>query len=82
MRVLIALLLLAGCTPSSDPAARCAAEADGDPTVRLLRMKGAGSEMFMQEHMDDLRLARNDALQACQRGTGQGPRGGVERQRR
>ena len=83
MRVLLALLLLAGCASPSDPAAaRCEAEADRAPAVQLLRMKGAGSETFMQGHMDDLRIARYDALQACQRGIGSGLRGGVERQRR
>lgn len=86
MRVLLVVLLLAGCA-SSDPvpdpvSGRCQSEADRDPTVRLLRMKGAGAEMFAQEHADDLRIALNDALQACRTGAGSGPRGGVERQRR
>ena len=82
MRVFWVVLLLAGCASSDPVTDRCQSEADRDPTVRLLRMKGAGAEMFAQEHAVDLRLALNDALQACRTGAGSGPRGGVERQRR
>ena len=82
MKVFLAVLLLAGCASSDPVTERCESEADRDPTVQMLRMKGAGAEMFAQEHMEDLRIARNDALQACRAGTGLAPRGGVERQRR
>lgn len=90
MRVLLVMLLLAGCAssgPVSDAVTgpvsdQCQSEANRDPTVRLLRMKGAGAEVFAREHADDLRIALNDALQACRTGAGSGPRGGVERQRR
>ena len=82
MRALLAVLLLAGCASSDPVTDRCESEANRDTTVRLLRMKSAGAEIFAREHADDLRIALNDAMQACRTGAGSGPRGGVERQRR
>lgn len=90
MRALCTLLLLAGCTkavdrapdaPASAATVRCEAEAERDPALLLMRMKAAGSETFMLNHMEDMRLARADAMRNCL-GGGSGLQGGVERPRR
>ena len=75
----IALLLLAGCGPRPTPEmAGCERQADRDPVVQDLIMKGAGSEHFMIENQARLREARQRAMAVCLRTQGLAPRGGVE----
>lgn len=77
-------ILLAGCsavqTPANDQEA-CARQANDDPVVRELIVKGAGNPHFQMEGQDQLRAARQDATLACLRGRNLIPQGGVERQK-
>ena len=59
----------------------CARQAENDPAVKELIMKGAGSEHFQLEAQDKLRAAKQDATVACLRTRGVGRPGGVERQK-
>jgi len=89
-RPLILLLLLSACARDAAPistadAARdaaCESEVNKDPTVQDIIMKGAGSEHYMLENQDRLRLAKQRARLACLRSRGVLPKGGgVEAQR-
>jgi len=93
MRYLPVLLVLAACGNAVPDAPRdprvaaaeaaCAPAVNADPAVHDLMIKGAGNEHFKYEHDDDLKQARQQALQSCMRGQGAGTSsGGVERQRR
>ena len=90
MRALVLLLLLGACgargtpeAPAADPAlaAACRAEAERDPEVTDLIMKGAGSPTFLAESQDDLKVARQRATIGCLRARGAIRPGGVERQK-
>lgn len=77
-------LLLAACGGPSGPLTdeqACARQANDDPAVRDLLMKGAGSETFALENQRRLSAARQDATVACLRARGVIRPGGVERQR-
>lgn len=79
---LLALLLLSACAARDTPdAAACRAEAEGDPDVRALILKGAGSPTFLAEHQENLKAARQRATLACLRARGVIRPGGVERQK-
>ena len=84
------LLALGACgtrgTPevvAPDPAlaAACRAEAERDPAVTDLIMKGAGSPTFLAESQDELKVARQRATLSCLRARGAIRPGGVERQK-
>lgn len=78
-----ALLILAGCGasgPLTDQQA-CERQANEDPAVKAMIMKGAGSETFRQTNRDALAAAKQDATVACLRARGLVRPGGVERQK-
>ncbi len=82
--LVLAALLLSGCAspePLSPEQSACAAEANRDPAVHDLLIKGAGSEEFRQNHTDQLRLTRQRAMLGCLRSRGLILPGGVEPQR-
>ena len=90
MRTLLVLLLLGACGTRSTPevtmadsalAAACRAEAERDPAVTDLLMKGAGSPTFLAESQDELKVARQRATLGCLRARGAIRPGGVERQK-
>lgn len=77
------LLLLAQCRtdrPLTDQDI-CDRQANNDPVVKELIMKGAGNEHFQLEGQDQLRAAKQDARIACLRARGIVQPGGVERQK-
>lgn len=91
---LILVLLLSACARDAAPGnaanaaadatrdAACEAQVNSDPAVQDIIMKGAGSEHYMLENQDRLRLARQRARLACLRSRGVLPKGGgVEPQR-
>ena len=84
------LLLLGACGSRATPvaavadpalAAACNAEAERDPAVTSLIMKGAGSPTFLAESQDELKVARQRATLGCLRARGAIRPGGVERQK-
>lgn len=76
------LALLAGCGAPEPPADRACDEAVyNDPRVKLLMMKGAGSEYLQAADQYKLQAAKQDARLACLRSRGLMPPGGVERQK-
>lgn len=77
-RALLLALLLAGCAKPDTPEAACERQADGDPTVRLLVIKGLGNPAFLAGNQEELAFARRQAVVACLRARGLAPRGGVE----
>lgn len=89
-RPLVLLLLLSACARDAAPVsaadaardAACESEANSDPAVQDILMKGAGSEHYRLENQDSLRLAKQRARMACLRSRGVLPKGGgVEPQR-
>jgi len=81
---LLLMLALGACStgaPRTPDQVACERQANDDPTVSLLLIKGAGSEHFALEHQEDLRAARQTATVACLQSRGVIRRGGVERQR-
>ncbi len=79
MRGLLLALLLAGCAgPQGSPVERaCQSQANDDPAVASLIMRGAGSESFHKDHIYDLRDAKREATLRCLRARGLAPQGGV-----
>lgn len=81
---MVAILLacaVAGCgsaEPKTDDEI-CRAQADNDPVVKELILKGTGNPHFLLEGQDQLYAARQDATTACLRSRGVIPPGGVER---
>ncbi len=67
-------------TPLSPEAAACQEGVYNDPAVKELIEIGAGSQYFMNEHQQDLRVAKADAMLRCLQSRGLAPLGGgVER---
>ncbi len=81
MRTLFALLLVAGCSAAPLADRPCEGQAEQDPEVRDLILKGAGSPSFLAENQDRLSRARQRATLDCLRGKGLIRPGGVEAQR-
>ncbi len=82
--LLFGLLALAACSRGevrTPDEAACARQADQDPKVKELIIKGVGSENFQLQSQAALRAAEQDATAACLRTRGAIPRGGVERQK-
>jgi hypothetical protein len=81
---LVVALSLAGCSSGyvaqTEPPAppQCQQEANGDPTVRALRMKMAGTSWWRANYQQDLAVAEREALLKCMRRIGLLPPGGVE----
>ncbi len=69
-----------GASPVSDQEA-CARQAEDDPVVKEMIIKGAGNPHFLLEGQDQLRAAKQDATLACLRSRGVIRAGGVERQK-
>jgi hypothetical protein len=77
-------LLLAACSGGAAPGTpeqACASQANDDPVVKELVMKGAGTMQFQWDNEQRLVLARRDATLRCLRARGLAPKGGVERPR-
>ncbi len=83
MRAILLLLLLMSACATQDPpeVAACKAEANEDPEVKSLLLKGAGSPDFLAENQDNVKAARQRATLACLRARGIIRPGGVERQK-
>lgn len=87
MRTLWLLLLLGACTSGpagpANPADQrsCDREANDDPKVVELILKGVGNPYFQSNSQEELAAAKQDARLACLRSRGLIPRGGVERQK-
>ncbi len=89
MKLLNALLLplaVAGCavdTVKEIPIPKvCEDQVYADPIVKDLIMKGAGTENFRVNHVNQLRAAKDDATIRCMQQKGLArPGGGVERPR-
>jgi hypothetical protein len=86
-RALAVLLLgaaLSGCgggARSVTDQEACARQAEDDPVVKEMIVKGAGNPHFQIEGQDQLRAAKQDANLACLRRRGVVRAGGVERQK-
>lgn len=80
MRAAFALvLLLAGCSTADTPGeAACERQAENNPAVKELIIKGLGNPAFQAESQQSLALARRQATLACLRSRGLAPPGGVE----
>ena len=90
MKLLTTLLplavALAGCavdTVKEIPIPKvCEEQVYADPVVKDLIMKGAGTENFRVNHVNQLRAAKDDATTRCMQQKGLArPGGGVERPR-
>ena len=77
----LSALLLGGCAgrEGGPPEEVCARQANDDPAVRALIIKGAGNENFQATSQRQLREAKQDAALNCLRARGLAPKGGVER---
>ncbi len=76
------LLLLAGCGTNEGPDQRaCDRQADEDPIVKQLILKGVGNPYFQNNSQQELSVAKQEARLACLRRRGLAPAGGVERQK-
>jgi len=76
------LLLLAGCGTAEGPDQRaCERQADDDPAVKELILKGVGNPYFQNNSQDELKAAKQQARLVCLRSRGLAPNGGVERQK-
>ena len=82
MRAALLLMLLAGCSTNENPEQRaCDRQANDDPAVKELIIKGAGNPYFRNNSQEELRFAKQQARLVCLRSRGLAPAGGVERQR-
>ncbi len=82
MRAIPLLLLLAACAREPESAqAVCERQANNDPAVKRLIIKGVGSAYFLHDSQDELNAAKQDAMLACLRDRGVIRKGGVERQK-
>ena len=88
LMLLAGLVVLAGCAPTAAPLRApgtdqeaCARQANDDPVVKELIIRGAGNPHFQMEGQDQLRAAKQDAALACLRARGVVRQGGVERQK-
>ena len=76
------LLLLAGCGAAESPDERaCDRQANEDPVVKELILKGVSNPYFQNNSQDELRAAKQQARLVCLRSRGLAPNGGVERQK-
>ncbi len=76
------LLLLAGCGRAESPDQRaCDRQADDDPAVKELILKGVGNPYFQNNSQEELSVAKQQARLVCLRRRGLAPEGGVERQK-
>jgi len=74
--------LLAGCGAAESPDQRaCDRQADEDPAVKALILKGVGNPYFQNNSQDELKAAKQQARMVCLRSRGLMPAGGVERQK-
>lgn len=80
MRRVALCLLLAACSGGGGNTREdaCASQANGDPAVKELLMKAAGTPQFEWENEQRIKLARRDATLRCLRARGLAPKGGVE----
>ena len=74
-------LLCAACAaaPQADPVqAECKQTAERDPQVKTLADRALGNPQLMVDLRADIKFAYQQALYACLRKHGVGPKGGVE----
>ncbi len=79
-RILAAALLLAGCAGADTPEAACERQANNEPAVKLLIIKGVGNPAFLAASQEELAFLRKQAVLTCLRARGLAPPGGVEPQ--
>jgi len=78
------MLSLVACSVGGEPQTdqeACARQANDDPVVKELIIRGAGNPHFQMEGQDQLRATKQDAMLACLRARGVVRPGGVERQK-
>ena len=81
MRWLLLATALCACTQVPPAQSACEAEAERDPTVKELELKGAGSPQFLRDHLEETAQAKKAAAYRCLQRTGVIRAGSVERQR-
>ena len=81
----LAAALLAACAPRGGGELTdqefCSRQAENDPAVKALIIKGVGNPHFAIEGQEQMKVAKQDATLACLRSRGVIRPGGVERQK-
>jgi hypothetical protein len=82
VRAALLLSLLAACGTAESPDQRaCERQANEDPAVKQLILKGVGNPYFQSNSQEELNAAKQQARLVCLRSRGLAPNGGVERQK-
>ncbi len=81
MKWALLAIALTACTAEPPAVSACESEAERDPTVKELELKGAGSPQFLRDHLEETARAKKDATYRCLQRTGVVRSGAVERQR-
>ena len=82
VRAALLLSLLAACGTTESPDQRaCERQANEDPAVKQLILKGVGNPYFQSNSQEEMNAAKQQARLVCLRSRGLAPNGGVERQK-